>query len=67
VEETLANEINNLAITYLRTAITQLEKKKEQIIKLDEQIIAGLEDASALEVMILDSEELFWIRRSCKT
>jgi len=39
VEETLANKIDDLAITYLRTAITQLEKKKEQIIKLDEQII----------------------------
>jgi len=32
VEETLAKEMDKLAQTYLRTAVTQLEKKLDQII-----------------------------------
>ena len=39
VEETLANEIDELTITYLNTTVAQLEKKKEQIVKLDQQIV----------------------------
>ena len=38
VEDTLANDIDELALMYLKTAITQLEKKQEQIIHLDQQL-----------------------------
>ena len=58
VEETLASQIDELATTYLTTAISQLEKKKEQIVKLDEQIFELIEDSSELEDAIMDSEEL---------
>ena len=51
VEETLASEL-----TYLNTAINQLEK--EQIIKLDTQITELLKDAPELEESIMESEEL---------
>ena len=40
------NEIDELAITYLNTAVAQLEKKKEQIVKLDQQILDLIQDAS---------------------
>ena len=56
VEETLAKDIDELTLTYLRTAITQLEKKHEQIANLDREIMALIEDPSELEDTILDSE-----------
>ena len=59
VEETLASKIDELTTTYLNTAISQLEKKKEQIVQLDEQIFELIEDPSKLE-------EATWILRSCK-
>ena len=58
VEETLATELDELAVTYLNTAVAQLEKKKSQIVALDEQIFALIEDTTELEEAILDSEEL---------
>ena len=58
VEETLAKELDELAITYLNTAVTQLERKREQIVQLDEQIFVRIQDATALEEAIIDSEEL---------
>ena len=58
VDDTLANEIDELALTYLRTAITQLEKKKERITTLDQQIIDLAQDPDELETAILDAEEL---------
>ena len=58
VEETLANDIDALALTYLKTAMTQLEKKKEQIAAIDQRIIERAQDADELETAILDSEEL---------
>ena len=58
VDETLANKIDELAITYLSTTVAQLEKKKEQIGKLDQQILDLIQDATELEAMIMDSEEL---------
>jgi len=58
VEDTLANEIDELVLTYLRTAITQLEKKWEQIIKVDECIIEHIQDVDELETAILNAEEL---------
>jgi len=39
VEATLDTEIDELALNYLRMAIAQLEKKKEQITTLDQRII----------------------------
>jgi len=42
----------------LRTAITQLEKEREQIIKVDECIIELIQDEDELETAILDAEEL---------
>jgi len=56
VEETLAYELDELAVTYLNTAISQLEKKEEQIVKLDKRITELLRDATELEEAILDSE-----------
>lgn len=58
VEETLAKEVDELARTYLRTAVTQLEKKHEQIIKLDQQIVELIQDPGELEETIMDSEEV---------
>ena len=58
VDDTLANEIDELALTYLRTAITQLEKKNERITTLDQQIIDLAQDPNELETAILDAEEL---------
>ena len=58
VEDTLANEIDELALTYLRTVITQLEKKREHIIKVDERIIELIQDEDDIETVILDAEEL---------
>ena len=54
VDDTLANDIDELTLTYLRTAITQLENKREQITTLDQWII----DLDELETAILDAEEL---------
>ena len=58
VEATLDTEIDELALTYLRTAIAQLEKKKEQITTLDQRIIDLTQDSDELEMTILDAEEL---------
>ena len=58
VEETLAKEIDELALTYLKTALTQLEKKHEQICKADTQIAELIQEPEQLEEAILDSEEL---------
>ena len=58
VEEALAKEIDELGVTYLKTAVTQLEKKREQIVKLDQQILDRLQDPTDLEDAIMDSEEL---------
>jgi len=38
VETTLDTDIDELALTYLRTTISQLEKKKDQITTLDQRI-----------------------------
>ena len=54
VEETLANEIDELALTYLRTAVTQLEKKLDQIVKLDQQIMELIQNPGELKEMIMD-------------
>ena len=58
VDDTLANDLDELTLTYLRTAITQLEKKREQITALDQQIIDLVQDPGELEMAILDAEEL---------
>ena len=58
VDATLDTDIDELALTYLRTAITQLEKKKEQITTLDQRIIDLVQDPDDLETAILDAEEL---------
>jgi len=56
VKETLAKEIDELALTYLNTAVSQLEKKYEQIAKLDTQITDLIQDPGELEEAIMDSE-----------
>jgi len=58
VEETLAKEIDEVALTYLRTVVTQLQKKLDQISKLDEQIMELIQEPEELEEVILDSEEV---------
>ena len=58
VEATLLVDIDEIALTYLRTAITQLEKKREQISTLDQRIIDLEQDPDELEAVILDVEEL---------
>ena len=58
VKKTLAKGINELALTYLKTAVTQLEKKHEQICKVDTQIADLIQEPEELEVAILDCEEL---------
>jgi len=58
VEDMLAKEIDELALEYLKTAITQLEKKQEQITVLDTRITELIDDPDELETVILDSEEL---------
>jgi len=58
VEDTLAKEIDELALTYLKTTVTQLEKKHEQICKADTQIAELIQEPRELEEAILDSEEL---------
>ena len=57
-EATLDTDINELALTYLRTTITQLEKKKEQITTLDQHINDLIKDPHKLEAAILDAEEI---------
>ena len=57
VEATLDTDINELALTYLRMAITQLEKR-EQITTLDQRIIDLVQDPDELETAILDAEKL---------
>ena len=52
VEATLDTDIDELALTYLRMANTQLEKKKEQIITLDQHIIDLIQDPDELETAI---------------
>jgi len=58
VETTLDTEINELALTYLRMAIAQLEKEKEQTTTFDQRIIDLTQDSGELEMAILDAEEL---------
>ena len=57
VDETLDKEIDELALPYLTTAVSQLEKKHGQITKLDEQIAELIQDPGGLEEAIMDSEE----------
>ena len=58
VEETLTKEIDDLALTYLKTAVSQLEKKLEQITKLDAQITELIDEPGELEETIMESEEV---------
>ena len=58
VEEILAKEINELAHTYLKTNMSQLEKKHGQIIKFDEKITELIQDPDKLEEAIMDAEEV---------
>ena len=58
VKGTLAKGIDKLMLTYLKTAITQLEKKHEQIADLDREIMELIEDSSKLEDTIMDSKEV---------
>ena len=58
VEGALAKDVDELTVTYLTTAITQLEKKYEQIADLDREIMELIEDPSELEDTIMDSEEI---------
>ena len=53
LEDTLANDVDILALAYLKTAITQLEKKQEQIINLDQRITELIQDPDELETAIL--------------
>jgi len=55
VEATLDTEIDELALSYLRMAITQLEKKKEKITTLDQRIIDLIQDSDDLETATLDT------------
>jgi len=57
VDDTLANNFEELALTYLRTAIIQLEKKREQITTINQRIIELVQDPDELETVILDAEE----------
>jgi len=58
VEETLTKEIDDFAQTYLKTAVSQLEKKLEQITKLDAQITDLIDEPGELEDTIMESEEV---------
>jgi len=58
VDDTWAHDKDELALTYLRTTINQLEKKKEQITALDQRIIDLIQDPEELEIAILGAEEL---------
>ena len=58
VEETLTKKIDDLALTYLKTAVSQLEKKLEQITKLDAQITELIDEPGELEETIMESEEV---------
>jgi len=58
VEETLTKEIDDLALTYLKTAVSQLDKKLEQITKLDAQITDLIDEPDELEETIMESEEV---------
>jgi len=58
VEKTLTKEIDELAQTYLRTAVTQLEKKLDQIIKLYWQIMELILEPDEIEETIMDSDEV---------
>ena len=54
VEDTLGKDIDEFALEYLRTAITQLEKKREQINDLDTRIFELIDNPDELEMTILD-------------
>ena len=58
VEETLSNDIDELALTYLKTAISQLEKKQGQITDLNQRIAKLIQDPDELETTILDAEKV---------
>jgi len=47
-EETLTKAIDDLALTYLKTAVSQLKKKLEQITKLDAQITELIDEPGEL-------------------
>ena len=58
VEDMLGKDIDEFALEYLRTAVTRLEKKREQITDLDTRISELIDSPDELETTILDSEEL---------
>jgi len=58
VEETLTKEIDDLALTYFKTAVSQLEKKLGQITKLEAQITDLIDEPGELEDTIMESEEV---------
>ena len=58
VEGALAKDVDELTVTYLTTAITQLEKKYEQIADLDREIMERIQASSKTQL---------WTRRRYKT
>jgi len=58
VEELMASEtVNELVLSQLKTSQELLVRKKETIHQLDTQIIELIQEADALEEVILDIED----------
>ncbi|XP_065911263.1 uncharacterized protein [Dysidea avara] len=57
IDELMNSEFDDYTITSLTTAVEQIKKKGEKIAQVDEKIATLIEDATELEVAILDAEE----------
>ena len=56
-DETIAKDADEFSVTYLRTAVDQLQKKKELIQRIDTRIAEFIETPDALETTIYEAEE----------
>ena len=58
IDELLASEFDELAITSLNTAIEQLNRKKEKLSQLDQRVAELIESPDDLEEAIFEAEEM---------
>ena len=58
IDDTIDNDSDEFSLTYLRTAVEQLRKKKEIINQIDQQIAELVQMPEELEEAVCEAEEL---------
>ena len=58
IDRLIAADFDEYTITSLNNAVEQLTRKMEKILQIDDQLLKTFDDASELELSVLDAEEL---------